>query len=321
MKKISILFLFLLIIVVLFSCNKDKTEQVIRYGGQLYPEEFLMKGYDFFSQFGIKVEHILFSSGTENNEALISGSIDVNIGSDSKSIALFNAMGDQALIIAIVQRGNRYSTLVRKDSPYKSWYDLKGKKVGTRFGTGAEFVLRKYFDTLPDLSWEDFQWVNIKTEDMIAALANKHIEAFTVWSPTGEVCEDQGIGRVIKFYGDIALTPVMMHTTRNFFEKNKKLLIKFLAAHLLKVKMIQENIEEAAKYASDASSKYNFLISPNAYKLIFQRIDFSLDFDQKIIDEITETAKFLYDQGQIKSIPKIYWDNSLIQEAMKLIKK
>lgn len=223
MKKVILSFAFILFCLFLISCNKNTTDQVIRYGGQLYPEEFLMKGYDFFSEFGIKVEHTLFSSGTENNEALISGSVDVNVGSDSKSVALFNAMGDQALIIAIVQRGNRYSTLVRKDSTYKTWYDLKGKKVGTRFGTGAEFVLRKYFDSLPDLSWDDFQWINIKPEDMIAALANKHIEAFTVWAPTGEVCEDQGIGRSIKLFGDIALTPVMMHTTKKFLEKNRKL--------------------------------------------------------------------------------------------------
>lgn len=89
----------------------------------------------------------------------------------------------------------------------------------------------------------------------------------------------------------------------------------------MKVKMIQENREQASKYASEASAKYNLLISPNAYNLIFQRIDFSLDFDQKIIDEINETAKFLFNQKQINTIPKIYWDNSLIIEAKKLIKK
>ena len=56
----------------------------ITYGGQYYPGEFLLKGYDFFGEQGLDVNHILFSSGTENSIALISGSVDINVGSDSK---------------------------------------------------------------------------------------------------------------------------------------------------------------------------------------------------------------------------------------------
>ena len=105
----------------------------------------MLQGHDFWSKYGVEVQHILFSSGTENNQALITGAIDINIGSESKSIDLFNAMGDEAVIIAVPQRGNRYSTVVKGDSQITNWWDMIGKKVGIRLGTGAEQVLRQYF--------------------------------------------------------------------------------------------------------------------------------------------------------------------------------
>jgi len=119
----------------------------IRYGGQLYPEDYLLKGEPkFWTDQGITVEHVLYSSGTENSQALISGNADIISGSDSKVVALFGAIPDQALIIGVAQRGDRYSTIVAGDSNFTTWYELKGKKIAIRLGTGAEQVVRRYFE-------------------------------------------------------------------------------------------------------------------------------------------------------------------------------
>jgi ABC-type nitrate/sulfonate/bicarbonate transport system substrate-binding protein len=300
------------------GCGKKKDVD-IRYGGQYYPGEFLLKGKDFWSGQGLTVEHILFSSGTENNEALISGNIDVNVGSDSKSVALFNALGDKALIIGTVQRGDRYSTMVPADSDYKDWADLKGKKVGTRFGSGAEFVLRKYFDSRDDLSWDDFQWVNLKTEDMIAALDSGQIASFTVWAPTGEVAESQGIARVLRSFGDVALTPVSIHTTKKFADENRELLVRFLAVQIKKARLIKKNPKKAAEFAAKAATKKGMKIDVKAFELIFEKINFQVGFEPSLMDELKSTAEFLKSQGKIKQVPEFYYDTSLYEEALKLV--
>jgi ABC-type nitrate/sulfonate/bicarbonate transport system substrate-binding protein len=153
----------------------------IIYGGQYYPEEFVLQGMpQLWQKYGLQVNHILFSSGAENNQALISGACHINVGSDSKTVELFSALEGKVVIIGVVQRGNRYATIVRSNAPYKTWSDLKGKTVATRFGTGAEQVLRRYFE-INGMSWKDYRWVNMKLEDMIGALQSGSIEAFTVW--------------------------------------------------------------------------------------------------------------------------------------------
>jgi sulfonate transport system substrate-binding protein len=303
------------------ACSGGAAEETvtIRYGGQYYPEEFLLKGKpEIWDEYGLTVEHILFSSGSENNQALIAGDVDINVGSDSKTVALFGAMPEDALIIATVQRGDRYSTLVSTDSPYQSWYDLKGLTVGTRLGTGAEQVLLRFFEQTDDLSWDDFEWVNLKVEDMTAALASGSVEAFTAWEPTPAIAEAQGVGRVLRSYGDIALVPVSMHTTDAFADEHRATIVDFLAAHLEKVEMIENDPDGAAELAAQAASEQGIEVSSDAFKKVFERVDFSLDIDANTVAAIEDTADFLFEQDKIETIPEIRWDDSLLNEAKKL---
>jgi len=303
------------------SCGSAPEGQevlVIRYGGQYYPGEFLLYGKpELWSKYGIEVEHILFSSGAENNEALIAGRIDINCGADSKTIVLFNAIPDEALIIGTVQRGNRYTTIVRQDSPYQSWDDLVGKTVATRFGTGAEGVLRQYY-AQAGYEWEDFQYVNLKIEDMIAALETGQIEAFTGWEPTPAIAEAKGIGRMLRTYGDVALVPASIHTTKEFAYNHEEAVVRFLAAQLEKAQLIKNHPEEAAGIASEAAAKKGIEVSPLAFEKVYNRIDFSIDFDETVIQSIYDTADFLYEQGKIYEKPTLIWDESFLEKARKL---
>jgi len=303
----------------MYSGCQSQPKEAIRYGGQYYPGEFLLKGQpEFWEEYDLSVEHILFSSGTENNQALISGEIDINVGSDSKTVALFGAIPEHALIVATIQRGDRYSTIVQADAPYQTWHDLKGKTVATRLGTGAEQVLLRYFDQTEDLSWDDFEWVNVKVEDMTAALAEGSIEAFTAWEPTPAIAESQGVGRVLCSYGGIALVPVSVHTTVEFAENHRQEIVSFLAAHLDKVEMIRTDPDRAAQLAAEAASEQGTEVSADAFKRIFERVDFSLEIDADALASIEDTAKFLHEEGKIDAVPEFRWDESFLEEAKKL---
>jgi sulfonate transport system substrate-binding protein len=315
-KKWMILVLFLLVASLLVSCKSGEA-QPIRYGGQYYPGEFVLKGSpEIWEDNNVLIEHTLFSSGTENNQALISGDIDVNVGSDSKTVALFGAIPDDAVIIATIQRGDRYSTIVKSDSPYQSWEDLKGKTVGTRLGTGAEQVLLRYFDQTEGLAWDDFNWVNVKIEDMVASLDNGSIEAFTAWEPTPAIAEAQGVGRVLRSYGDIALVPVSVHTTLDYAADHPEELVAFLKAHQQKVDLIESDPDRAAQLAADAASAQGIEVDAGAFKRIFERVDFSLEVTDDVMASIEDTANFLYEQGKIDSVPEFRVNTSFLEQAM-----
>ncbi len=318
--RIGITALFIILVLGAWGATGTGADlDTVTYGGQYYPGEFLLAGLPaLWTTYGLDVEHILFSSGTENNLALISGNIDINVGSDSKSVALFAAIPDDALIIATIQRGDRYSTIVPADSTYESWYDLVGKAVGTRLGTGAEQVLLRYFDQLDDLSWDDFNWVNIGVEDMGAALAAGSIEAFTAWEPTPAIAESQGIGRVLRSFGDIALVPVCIHTTIEYAQTHRAEIVRFLAAHLDKVALIESAPRLAAELAAQAARAQGSDVSSDAFLTIFTRVDFSLQFDDAALASLSDTAAFLYENDKVDFIPEFRWDGSFLEEAIQL---
>lgn len=285
-------------------------DDALRYGGQYYPGEFLLKGKpELWGE--LQIEHFMFSSGTENNNALLAGDIDVNVGSDSKTAALF-ATRDDLVIIATIQRGDRYSTIVPVDSGYESWYDLKGQVVGTRLGTGAEQVLLRYFDSVDGLSWDDFEWINVKIEDMALMLDSGQIEAFTAWEPTPAIAEARGIGRVLMSYGDVALVPVSVHTTVEYAQNHRKELELFLQAHQRKVDLIESDPRLAAELAAKAASESGVNVPASAFLKIFERVDFSLEFDNDALEALEDTARFLYEKGKIDKVPEFRVDGSFL---------
>lgn len=295
------------------SANSAELTQ-IRFGGQFYPGDFVLKG-DPSLWGGSNVEHILFSSGTENNQALISGDIDINVGSDSKSASLFAAIPDEAVIIAIMQRGDRYSTIV-SDPAHDSWESLKGQTVATRLGSGAEQVLRRFFDNTGGLAWEDFEWVNLKIEEMAPALENGSIAAFTAWEPTPAIAEAQGIGTAMMSYGDVALVPVAMHTTVDYAAAHREEIVQFLVAHIEKVRLIESDPAAAADFAAAAASAQGSEVSADAFLRIFERVDFSLAINDQALASIDDTVSFLYGQGKLDSEPEIRYDATFLQEAI-----
>jgi ABC-type nitrate/sulfonate/bicarbonate transport system substrate-binding protein len=302
----------------LVSCVPGGPDSQLRYGGQYYAGEFLLYGHpEFWEQRQLEVNHILFSSGAENNEALIAGTVDVNCGADTRTVALFNAIPDEALIIGTVERGDRYVTVVRVDSTYRSWDELRGKTVATRFGTGAEGILRKYYDQ-EGLRWEDFKYVNLNVEDMIASLEIGQIEAFTAWEPTPAIAEANGIGRPLRAYGDIGSVPACIHTTRSFAYGHEEVLVRFLAAHLDKAELIRSNPSQAAAMAVEAAARTGLTVPAGAFETVFRRVDFSVDIDESIIESIGETADFLYEQGKIDRKPELAWDRGFLEKALEM---
>lgn len=323
MKKYSILLIIVLSSILITSGCLDLSsgsESDLNYGGQYYPEEFVLKGGSekFWGEYDLDVKHIMFQSAKEGNQALVSGEIDVVIGSDSKTVSLFSAIPDKAVIIGTSQKGDRYSTVVKEGSGYESWYDLKGEKVATKLGTGAEQVLLRYFDSKDDLDWDDFDWVNLDIKDMSAQLETGNIKAFTAWEPTPAISEAMGIGEIMMTYGFVAPVPVCLTTTKDYLENNRETIVKFIAAHMEKAEMIENDPDGAAELAADAASSLGSDVSKEAFLLIFDRIDFSIEFNQTVKDSVENTADFLLEKGKISEKPEIIWDDSIIEEAKSL---
>ena len=306
-----------------YLINPNKTTFDLRYGGQYYPGEFLLKGEpELWTKYGVNVDHRIFASGGDNNDAMIAGELDVNCGSDSKTVGLFSSM-DDALIIGTIQRGDRYSTIVRDGLDYTSWYDMvtnatQTVNCGIKFGTGAEQVVGRFLESVSDLDWDNFTWVELEVTQMVSALESEQIECFTAWEHTPSVAVSQGVGYRMMTYGSYAMTPASLHTTSAFAYANPQAIIAFLAGHLDKYEMITTEKTAAATSASGAAAEIGVDISVAAFEEIFETINFQVDFNETVIEAIEDTADFLLAQGKIEEVPDLVWDSRFVEAAMDL---
>ncbi len=292
--------------------------ETIRYGGQYYPGEWLLQGKpEFWTERGLQVEHTMFASAGEANEALIAGNIDVVVGADTRAVSMFNAIPDQALIIGVVHKGKKIFTMVGVDSPYQSWDDLKGKKVATKFGTGAEGAMEKFW-ARDGYERTEFEMINMGLPELTPALEAGQIDAFTAWEPTPAIAEAKGVARVLRSYEDISLVPSLLYTTKAYAEAHPEELAAFLAAHMDKQEMIESDPKGAAQLAAAAASAKGVDVPAAAFETVYGRMTFEVTYDQAIIDTVEETAQFMVDKGKLEAAPTLTWDDSYLMAAKAL---
>jgi ABC-type nitrate/sulfonate/bicarbonate transport system substrate-binding protein len=294
----------------------QKPEDALRYGGQLYADELLLQGLDVWEPYRVNVEHVLFKNPDDLVTAFQSGVVDVALFSDIQTAQIFAAMGDDALIIAAVQRGDRVSTIVRRDSGIESWADLAGKKVALRSGSGAELALKRYFSQNDGLDWDAVEWFNLPVEDMPSALREGTVDAITATEPIPAMAQAGGGMRVLQSYGDCCPAPLILVTTRGFARKNNERLTAFLRGQLDKVTLIQADAALAARTASAQAAIYGLDIPAAAYHIVFKRVNFRLSPDETLISALENTAADLVIAGILDEEPTFQLDTQYLESAL-----
>jgi ABC-type nitrate/sulfonate/bicarbonate transport system substrate-binding protein len=305
---------FVMLALVLSACQS--APQPLHYGGQLYAEELLLQGMDAWSSYSLNIEHVLFKSPDDLTQAFRSGVVDIALFSDIQAAEVFAEMGNKALIIAVSERGNRISTIVRADSGIQSWADLSGKKVALRVGSGAELALRRFFNQTKPLAWDEVEWVNLPVEEMPAMLSSGSVQAITATEPIPAMAQALGGMKVLQSYDDCCQSPLVVVTTSSFAENHRTELVAFLQGHLDKLALIQSDSALAARTASEQAKTYDLEIAPAAFQIVFKRVDFSLEVDEQVISALEDTARSMLQAGALEEIPEFYFDTSYLDAAL-----
>lgn len=302
-----------IILPALIACQP--AEATIHYGGQLYAQEFLLQGMDAWSPYNLNIEHVLFSNPDDLAEGFLKGVVDIALLSDIQAAQIFSELGDEALIIATAESGNRITTLVRADSEIEEWDDLDGKKVALRSGSGAELALKRYFEQ-QKLDWDAIEWFNLPVDSMPAALAEGAVDAITALEPIPAIAQAAGGMRVMHSYGDCCPTPMVLVTKTSFARANSARISNFLRGHLDKLTLIENDSALAARTASKEALLYHLDIPASAFHIVFMRINFSLLINDEIISALEDTAQAMHSAGVLEDIPEYYFDDSFLESAL-----
>jgi NitT/TauT family transport system substrate-binding protein len=221
------------------------------------------KGLDV--KYGIKINNMMMDF-TEAANAMKLGRAAASAMQPSTAINLIKGGTDIRLVTPQLWSGN--SWVVKKDSPYKSFGDLKGKKIGNFARvTGAYFfsaIIAK--EAKLDLE-KDFQSIPAETGALIALLERGDVEAINMFEPHVTRMVMSGRYRVLVDF-DIALEEMFgapplkssVGMLKETVEKQPQLVKAIRSSYVEAIQMIKKGQDEEF-FKSKAKEFFNLSTS------------------------------------------------------------
>lgn len=195
---------------------------------------------------GVKVRWIEFTAGPQMLEGLNVGSIDFACVGETPPI-FAQAAGTELVYIAHEPPSpDAEKVLVQKDSPIRSFAELKGKRVALNRGSNVHYLLLKLLEQ-ETLKYSDVQVVYLPPADARAAFENGSVDAWVIWDPFAEAAIGQIGARVLVGAKGLAENYNFYLSTATFAKKHPEVLKWALEEIKKSGELTAANLDEAAK--------------------------------------------------------------------------
>lgn len=277
--------------------------ETIRIGAQAVPPDEVYAAKDWGARYNLKVELNSYSSGADILKAFLAGRVDVGNGGSGRLVTIAALQPASFYIVAANQYGgDRYGVMVAKDSPYKTVQDLKGKKLGVVGGSGAYSTFRVYLER-NGMKESDFKIVNMKVEDLRAAVQQGIIDGGIAWEPHVAIAETMGVVRRIQSMAGVNESPNFVLVSRKFAAEHPDAVVRYIATLIDLGNLIRTKPDEAARLAAGQISKRGVKIEPKALELALTRIKMEPKVTDALIEELVPIAKSMKAAGKIAEVP------------------
>jgi ABC-type nitrate/sulfonate/bicarbonate transport system substrate-binding protein len=300
------------------AATKDLME--IKVGIQTTPPDEVYRVKDWGAKYNLKVSEGSYSSGAEILKAFIAGQIDIGNGGSGRLVTMAAMQPDLFYIVATNEYGgDRYGVVVASNSSIKSVAELKGKKIGVVAGSGCYSTFRVYLDK-NGMKESDFQIVNMKVEDLRAAVQQGIIDAAVLWEPHGAIGETMGAVKRIQSMGGVSVSPNLVLVSRKFADEHPEAVARYIATLIDVGQFIKSQPEKAASEAAANISKRGVTIDPKALELSLTRTTVDPKLSDIMTDELVPVAASMKAAGKISVMPdfKKLVRNDFYEQAVKL---
>ena len=315
-KRLTLLLVVMTVLITVFvGCGKNKqsqetaavaeknaVKQIRIMAPNMYFPFIIADKKGFFQEaFGDDTEVIftIADSGSAIMETMTSGEVEFAALGDMPVIqAKANGL-DVKVISSLFRSTSGYQLIAAKDSGIKSISDLKGKRVAVMSGSTNHKLFLKYLDS-ENLTENDMEVVYLKNKDQLAAFVANSVDAAVTQVPTSTTIEAKaGAYEVVDANGyDDILTVIAGNN--EYMKENPKEAKAFLQAIFKATDWIENNKEEAIQIVVDEMGD-----SYENVELYYNTRTFEYSLDDSVKMALEDTISYLYDQGTIKSEPKV----------------
>lgn len=277
---------------------------------------YIAEDRHFFSQYGLNVTSRKYTTGAAALEAILNGEADIAVGVSEFPIVVRAFRKANIRIMGSIDRADFIYFVGRKDRGIEKASDLKGKRVGTTFGTVAHFHLGRLVN-LHGMSLQDITLVDVKTpEEWVNALANGDIDAIATAQPYADLAKGR-LGKNAIVWPAQSGQPVhgLIIATNEWIIKHPEQVGRALKA-LVRAE------EHLFRHPADAKTvlQKQLNLDPAYVETVWSQNQFSLSLDQSLIMTMEDEARWMITNKLTseRQIPDFL--NYIFEDGLKAVK-
>jgi ABC-type nitrate/sulfonate/bicarbonate transport system substrate-binding protein len=252
---------------------------------------------------GLSVEGKQMADGRSVRDAMISGQL--NAGTMNITPFIVGAGAASLTMVGVVSLGgDTVGVMAKKGAGINSIADLKGKKISVSTGSTTANIFIQTVAPQAGLKPGDYQLVNMRPADQVAALAAGSVDALTSFEPYLTVAEKEGIGTMLMRFGQIDPNPTCLVLSPTLIEKSPETVQAFLKSWLDGVAFWKSNPGRVAQVIHEqyASSGYSNVTREMAESIVRQ-IKVEPDLTPAIADHIKAEAERMKAANLVRQSP------------------
>jgi len=268
----------------------------------------------FWKKSGLDVELILLSGGSRMLPALISGSVDMILGSDT-GVTIANLQGANLVRLGVTMNSLGYSLVTQP--AIRTIQDLKGKVLGTGRGRDASYA--RLVKILTDNGLDPardvgFLPIGETPTGRLQAIKSGLVHGAVFTPPLDLVGSRAGLRILYKI--DVPTLGGGINTTAPFVQQNRKTLLSFLRAYMEGIRYMMTHKAESLKVF------FKYFRNPDSEALAYLYDDTAPRI-QKDLRPNPESVRSILDQIAIDDprakqlSEKDHWNLSLLDEIQK----
>jgi NitT/TauT family transport system substrate-binding protein len=221
-------------------------------------------------QSGELFEYTKYSGWPELKESLMAGKVQAAF----MLAPLVMDLATRKIPIKIVSLGHRSGAviMVAKDSPYKKFKDLTGKRVAIPSRFAVDFLFLRKMLKQEGMSQKDVVLVEMPPPDMPAALYAKAVDAYCTGEPFGAAAQKAGYAIPLRMTRDEWRNYICcVLTVREELIATRRPLVQELVNHILGAgRWLDEQQPNRDKAAEIAASRQFFNQDPGIIKFVME---------------------------------------------------
>ncbi len=243
------------------------------------------KGY--FSDEGLDVTMKYYTIGKLTLEALFAGKVNFAMPAETPIVMNSFKREDFYVIAGFVYYYDDSKIVVRTDRGIRTASDLKGKMIGTTYGTSAHFFLDAYLTSMK-VQHKDVKLIDIPQKDLPNALKHGEVDAIAAFEPYAYEAMRDLPGRTIRLpKADLLRETFDLVAMKDFTKNHPETIKKVLRAIDRASTYIQQNKEDSISVLTKKlhmDEKYLYA-TWNDYK-------FGLYLDQTLLLTLEDVAQW-----------------------------